>query len=190
MGASCALCCGSHNYRGSREDIAALFARRAERVRDFSRGYILNRILSSRSDMTGSYYFRSPDLDLEGAIPPLFPDLPRCEYVGGEGGTVRCLLAGGEAERAECPLAYGGKHWTCPARDNCAPDEIEYAARLAGDWYYYAALIHSPGELRALMARHERPDDVPADVLASLRKRLDARVREDGSLHSIHGYFG
>lgn len=193
-GASCALCCGSHNYRGSGEDVGGLFARRAEVLSGFSRNYITCRIAASRSAMTGSYYYNAEGEPFAVSMPARYDDCPRCHFVGyvDDDRHVGCILYPDErpAElRHDCFQSYPGKVFTCAARGELDDDEIVYAARLTRDWYYYSLLIHGPERLRAVMEGHPDPGMVPDDELDALRRGLDGRVSADRSLHSIHTYF-
>ncbi|MBN2161130.1 MAG: hypothetical protein JW807_17215 [Spirochaetes bacterium] len=193
-GASCALCCGSHNYRGSGAEVGELFARRAEVLAGFSRSYITGRIAASRSAMTGSYYYSAEGEPFALSMPAIFEDCPRCHFVGyvDDDRHVGCILYPHDRPadlRHDCFQSYPGKVFTCSASEELADREILYAARLARDWFYYSLLIHAPERLRAVMKEHPDPGMIPDDELDALRRELDGRVSADCSLHSIHTYF-
>ncbi|MBN1532003.1 MAG: hypothetical protein JXA20_05015 [Spirochaetes bacterium] len=190
-GASCALCCGSHNFRAEPSEIGELFRRRAGRVAEVTPEFIVRRIRASRSDMTGSYYFRDPDcLDLP-APEPVDPAGVRCPFVGCIGqGIVGCLLyPSGRGERRDCLHSYGGKHFTCGADESLDDDEVLFAARLTGHWYHYSVLIQLAALLRRIMGEYRHPESVPLDRRKRLFVSLEREARENRDLHRIHGYF-
>jgi hypothetical protein len=191
FGASCALCCGSHNFRADPGEIGELFRRRAELVADLTPEFIVRRVRASRSDMTGSYYFRNTGgFDLP-APEPADPGGARCPFVGYIGEEiVGCLLyPGGGETRRDCIQSYGGKHFTCRAEESLDDDEILFAARLAGHWYYYSVLIQMDQLLRRVMEEYRHHGSVPSDARERLFASLEAEVRDNPELHRIHGYF-
>ncbi len=193
-GASCSLCCGSHNYRVSRVEIEALFVRRARIMKAYSRDFLVRKMMAFRSCMTGSYYVDHSDGPFDPALPALFQDCPRCPFVGfvEKGKIIGCLLGGQEDSsdlRHECLLNYRGKIFSCPARDILSDEETCYAARLARDWYYYSILIHETELLRSFMRDNQKPEDVPAEQLETLRRELEERIVTRRELHAIHSYF-
>jgi hypothetical protein len=194
FGASCSLCCGSHNYRAGREELEALFALRAELMARYSRDYVVRSMAASRSGMTGSYYFRTGDWPFIAAAPALFEDLPRCPFVGRaeDGVSVGCLLYPGDCRpelRHECFQSYRGKIFSCRARDILSGEEIRYAARLTRDWYYYSVLIYDGELLRRMMGDHPDPDAVPEEEMEEMKRKLEELVAARRDLHGIHSYF-
>ncbi|MBP7738680.1 MAG: hypothetical protein KA369_22080 [Spirochaetes bacterium] len=194
FGASCSLCCGSHNYRASREEIEGLFIRRARIMKAYSRDFLIRKMIAYRSAMTGSYYVDPSHALFHITTPALFQDCPRCPFVGfiSRERIAGCLL-GREEEppdlRQECFLNYRGKIFTCPARDDLADEEVLYAAQFAGDWYYYGILIHEPELLRGLMREIPAPKRVPPSKREVFYRELEDRVAARRELHRIHGYF-
>jgi hypothetical protein len=167
-GASCSLCCGSHNYRAYRKEIKSLFLRRGAMIKDFNREYILRKMAASRSNLTGSYYSEHEGAPFIMSLPALFDDCPQCPFVGYEyeGRMVGCLLGPRDCIaglRHECFLSYRGKIFSCRARE-LLDDEIRYAARLTGDWCYYGILIHEPDLLRGFMQHHPAAEEGPRRV--------------------------
>ena len=193
QGASCALCCGSHNYRASREEVGVLFARRSGLLAQYNRQYLINAMTASRSNLTGSYYYRQEDT-LALTLPALFGDCPRCPFVGYVDDEMHagCLLYPADHPpelRQECFLSYRGKLFACRAREVLSDGEILYAARLTRDWYYYSLLIHDEGLLRRLMREWPDPADVPERERGRMRDALEDRVSADRSVHIVHSYF-
>ncbi|PKL40414.1 MAG: hypothetical protein CVV44_02090 [Spirochaetae bacterium HGW-Spirochaetae-1] len=193
-GASCALCCGSHNYDASPGDIATLMYRRRKAFRYYSRDYIIKTIQSSRSDLTGSYYYRERKHPFTLTLDPLFDGCLQCPYVTfiDDNEALGCFLYpenGGDRNR-DCYNVYRSKNFTCPARESLSENEILYAACLTGDWFYYSILIHAAPLLQAIMEKYPRPDEVDTTALERLKQDLWDRIRSDKSLHGIHTYFG
>jgi hypothetical protein len=194
FGASCALCCGSHNYRASRDEIGRLFSRRSEVLAEYNKRYLIHSMSASRSNLTGSYYYGGQEGPLALILPPLFEDCPHCPFVGtvGDGRLAGCLLYPEDHPpelRQECFLSYRGKLFTCRARDVLTDEEILYAARLTGDWYYYSMLIHDEALLRRLARSWPDPADVPEGERAGMRQSLEQRIASDRSPHTVHSYF-
>ncbi len=194
FGASCSLCCGSHNYRVTREEIEKLFIRRARIMKAYSRDFLIKKMIAYRSAMTGSYYVDPANALFSIATPALFHDCPRCPFVGfvSRERITGCLLGREEDSpdlRQECFLNYRGKIFTCPARDEVADDEVLYAARFAGDWYYYGILIHEPDLLRRLMREFPDPKRVLPAQREVLYRELEECIATRRGLHGIHGYF-
>jgi hypothetical protein len=191
-GASCALCCGSHNYDVPPEELGALFLRRRRLLHYYSREYLAKMMTSARSGLTGSYrldqgrYFYAPPQKIEtGGIQCLFTGFR-------EDGSVGCLVhphAGSPGMRVDCHLAYGGKTFHCAPAQELSDEEILYAAKFTGDPLYYGPLIHSPEILRDLMEKFPDPDLVPEQERAMIRERLWQEVRGP-RLHLLQGYFG
>ncbi len=194
-GASCALCCGSHNYAATRDEIDALFRKRREALKGYSPEFLMKRIVASRSDMTGSYYFnRELNADFIITLPRLFGDGTQCPFVChvDDTGVIGCAVypGGGEKDfRYECFQSYTCKYFSCHAREVLADEEIDFAARLLGDWYYYTLLIHDIALLRSLLREFTSPEEVPAARLAALKDALARSLPEDRALHSLSSYF-
>lgn len=194
-GASCALCCGSHNYAAAPGEIDALFQKRREALKGYSPEFLMKRIVASRSDMTGSYYFnRELNADFIITLPKLYEDGTQCPFVChvDDTGVIGCAVypGGGEKDfRYECFQSYTCKYFSCQAREVLTDDEIGFAARLLGDWYYYTLLIHDIALLRSLIREFASPEKVPAARLAALKDALARSLPEDRALHSLSSYF-
>ena len=193
--ASCALCCGSHNYAGTREEIDTLFDRRRHVLGQYSPAYLLNRMKASRSDMTGSYYFnREHNPDFIITLPKLYEDGLQCPFVSRMDGSgiIGCAVYPGGQERDlrfECFQNYTCKYFSCQARDILEDREIGFAARLMGDWYYYTLLIHSFGLLRELQREYGTAASVPPVKLEQVKEALEKALREEKDLHTLSSYF-
>lgn len=194
FGASCALCCGSHNYRASRDEIGRLFSRRSDLLAQYNKQYLIHSMSASRSNLTGSYYYGRHEDPLALTLPSLFEDCPRCPFVGAAGDDrhAGCLLYPEDHPpelRQECFQSYRGKLFACRAREFLMDEEILYAARFTGDWYYYSVLIHDEALLRRLMREWPEPDDVPEGERKRMRQSLEEKIAADRSLHKVHSYF-
>ncbi len=191
-GASCALCCGSHNYKASLKEIKALFGRRSGVINEYNEKYFIRKMVASRSNMTGSYYVQD-DAGFTLTLPALFDDCPQCPFVGfvDEGRSVGCLLnreGPHHVFRHECFLSYRGKVFSCGAREILNDDEILYAAIFSRDWYYYSILIHEPDLLRHLMRTHDNPE-IAIQYDESFKREVEKIVVNCRHLHAIHNYF-
>ncbi len=176
FGASCALCCGSHNYIAVPGDLDSLFSERSIRVRDFSRDYITRHMRSSRSSMTGSYYYpgTSPFII---TLPAREPESRQCPFVGyaNETKEAGCLLypqMTGYGKTVDCYQNYRNKVFSCDAGSSLSDKEILFAAGLTGDWYYYSILIHSQDYLRIIIEKYSGTDAVSSEELIQIRQNL------------------
>lgn len=193
-GASCALCCGSHNYNASQEEIYALFQKRREMFQKFSAGYIINRVRASRSNLTGSYYpERTIDDGIIITLPKLYNDGLQCPFVALlDDGTVGCVIYPTKESadsRFDCFQNYTCKYFSCASKEILSDEEILYAARLFGDWYYYTLLIHSIDLLRKFMQANPVLEKTDAKAIAMLKEQLEASLRSEKNLHTIQSYF-
>ncbi len=162
-GASCSLCCGSHNYDLPRESIE-------EMLMDQDR--------------------RGPERDIihpeVSLSEKLFPDELQCSNVGmqASGPGMVCCLVYEECDRGEeFEIFFEGtcKAFRCPAWTELTDREVVFAARLMRDWYYYSLLINEIEQLQDLCARYGRPEDVPDDEMESIRTELvEFFLAEDG----------
>jgi len=160
-GASCALCCGSHNYAVAPQEIGELFS---GRCRGGAAGPALHQDVACAEK--------------------LFHDAIQCSHVGmdpSEPGMVCCLLYGEDDRGGDVESFFNGtcKNFYCPAWDDLTDRQVLFAARLMGDWYYYSLLINDNAEVHDLCASYDRPEDVPAEELVSLKERLAERLMEE-----------
>jgi hypothetical protein len=168
--ASCALCCGSHNYMARIGDIESLFTRRASICGGAFQG----------NDMAISAC--GPD------VPKVIDDAIQCCFVGyidAERKKIGCLLYAGEGRpdrRFENLKSGLCEHFSCLAREVLDEDEIGFAAELMGDWFYYGLLINDINLLRETKRNYKSPGDVPAEKLSAIKKIL----LEVAGLKSVH----
>jgi hypothetical protein len=193
FGASCALCCGSHNYLANPGEINSLFCERSLRVRDFNRDYIIRNMASSRSSMTGSYYYpgTSPFII---TLPARDAGSRQCPFVGfaGNAPEAGCLLYPdnyGYGNILDCYQNYRNKIFSCGAGERLSEDEILFAARITGDWYYYSILIHSYGYLRAAMKKNSEPDKISIEDLLKMKHDLDLLFESTDEFIKMETYF-
>ena len=192
FGASCALCCGSHNYKAPFKTIKTLCHDRTKLFEIYSREYMCGHIRASRSNLTGSYYFYK-ETDFLPTLPdPIVIGGVQCPFVGYKGTwRIGCLLYGDidDSYRRDCYYQYGGKHFTCNAFHELSKDDIIYAARLLGDWYYYPILIHTPESLEFIKKNNPDPKAIPEDKLRKIKDSLLKDFSKRNNLHLIHRYF-
>ncbi len=160
FGASCSFCCGSHNYRLSREDIEETFIKRGDGEGENSRVH--------------------PEKSL---FKKLVEEGMQCCHVGfadSENGTVSCLVYHEDVSGSEMEVFFTGtcKTFLCEAWKELSDREILFAAELMQDWYYYSLLINSPDVLLELYAEYGEPGNVPEDVLENLQDELSDRIQE------------
>ncbi len=148
--ASCALCCGSHNYAGDESAIAEIF-----RERD-----------------------ASPE---PRAYPMRFSDGIQCPHAGFidvDGFRIGCRiyadLSGARGMREF--FNYTCKNFSCAARDTLSDDEIVFAARLMGDWFYYSLFINEIRLLKKYYAKYGCSSRVPRTALEDAKKKLHAMI--------------
>ncbi|MBN1495537.1 MAG: hypothetical protein JXA07_02135 [Spirochaetes bacterium] len=194
FGASCALCCGSHNYRGNHGEIQSLLIKRYLLFKDYNQEFFRRKMTSSRSNLTGSYYYKNDNNIFTLTLPPMFNNCPQCPFLGmaDEEHKAVCLLADSDTDhniRHECFLSYRGKEFICRAKEMLTDNEICYAAIFAGDWYYYSILIHSQNLLDSLMRDYSDPCSIPLKRRELVKRKLEERIRNHPELHSIHSYF-
>lgn len=192
FGASCALCCGSHNCAASPGEMDAMYRSRGDVIRLYSRDYLVKRVMESRSPMTGSYYFTGRrDIGLPEL--PQLVEAGRCPFIGIRTGTgeIGCLLHEGPEPslRYECFKNYSSKNFTCAAKEALSDEEVLFAARLCGDWYYYSLLVFYRHDLVSLMREYPLAADVPEPVFEKVKAGLCARAVTDPAPHRMLSYF-
>lgn len=160
-GASCAFCCGSHNYAMPPEEIEEMFMERGHQG-------------------PGQTMLHQAEQCAE----KLFHDAIQCSHVGvnpSDPGVVGCLLYGEHDRGGDVESFFNGtcKTFYCPAWDNLTDRQVLFAARLMADWYYYSLLINDIETVHDLCASYDRPEDVPPEELCRLKERLDERLLEE-----------
>lgn len=162
-GASCALCCGSHNYAMPPEEIEELLRERGIETP-----------------------VRAPHHPYVAQSEKLFDGDMQCLNLGiqsFEGGLVGCLVYEDHDSDKYLESFFNGtcKSFYCPAWDHLSDREVMFAARLMGDWYYYSLFINDIESVQSFSARYGDPEDVPIDELDALKIELVERLfDEDG----------
>ena len=157
-GASCAFCCGSHNYAIPPERIEALFI--------------------SRGSERGALQVKKPE---EAGEKKLVGEGMQCPNVGiaaQDPGLVCCLAYNDSDRGGEFQSFFTGtcKLFLCPAWDELTDREVLFAAGLMGDWYYYSLLINDIETLRNICADYESPKEFPGEKLETLKAELTERL--------------
>lgn len=168
--ASCALCCGSHNYQASHEGISELFEKRSESISRY-----INRD-SQSNDLTEHDYTALHHIVSEFSMMKAIDDAIQCPFVGYvETSTIGCLIYPDNDHvdlRLQCLTGGTCKHFSCAAREVLTDDEIEFAAKLMGDWYHYSLMINDITFLKKIYLKYETAEKVPFDVLNGIKKEL------------------
>lgn len=191
FGASCALCCGSHNYLAGPDEVAVLFAKRTLKIREFNRDYIIRHMTASRSPMTGSYYYGPAPFII--TLPPREAESRQCPFIGctGDPGQIGCLLypRAGYGSKVDCYQNYNSKVFVCDAGSSLKDDEILFAAQLTGDWYYYSILIHSKEYLRSIMKRFPDVTAISDKEYHDIKSELGKLFESDKRYIRMENYF-
>ncbi len=153
--ASCALCCGSHNYKASLQEIDALFRERTQ---------CFHKFLFKRSDSTFALKDCYKELS-HITLPPLDPDATQCPFVAYTDttySTIGCLLYPYCTTFDYRSLFMGAicKTFNCRANTPGLHDKVIAAAKACKDWYYYSIVINDAkllDEVYALYAQGKTP---------------------------------
>lgn len=161
-GASCAFCCGSHNYTLTPESIEEIFTGRSS--------VLLPRLSS-----------RHPE---ESDREKLVREGMQCPHVGisaSEPGIVCCLSYNDSDKPPALRSFFTGtcKNFYCVAWNELNARQILFAAELMGDWYYYSLLINCIDILTDLCAEYDHPSDIPGNVIEDLKLELVKKLHED-----------
>ncbi len=171
-GASCALCCGSHNYNVSEDEMRRIFAQRRALYREHMETVETRQGSGDEVvDINREEFYRMrPPKRIEDAI-----QCPYIGYIDDEETLIGCLLYAGSRQgdirfsnfqNNTCVI------FSCLAREILTEEEILYAARLTGDWFYYSLLINDINLLRKTAKEFPRPEDVPEDLLDKIKAGL------------------
>jgi hypothetical protein len=71
------------------------------------------------------------------------------------------------------------KNFRCGAWDELTDRQVLFAAGLMGDWYYYSLLINEMESLRDICAAYGSPEDVPPELLRTLKIELEEKLFEE-----------
>ncbi len=162
--ASCALCCGSHNYLLSPDQLEEMFL-------DRTRGCFQPEI-------------KHPEVS---NAEKLFHEEIQCPNIGmrsSEPGMIGCLAYDDENfQTNEAGVFFKGmcKSFYCPAWYDLTDRQILFAAQLMGDWYNYSLFINDTESVREICAEYRHPEEVPAEFLEMVKEELKERfLEEDG----------
>ncbi len=161
-GASCSLCCGSHNYTVPLESIENIL---------LERGFKSLTSLNRHPEETGEE--------------KRFQDSMQCTYVGilqSQPALVSCMVYTDSGRGDTLNSFFKGtcKNFRCEAWDNLTDKQVLFAAKLMGDWYYYSLLIHDIDAVLNLCAMYSVPEDIPSDELTSLKQNLEEMMYDNG----------
>lgn len=104
----------------------------------------------------------------------------RCPYLvssgaGSVGGRIGCSIYDDRSGCSESVRSFFERTcagFFCRAWDELSDNEVLFAAKAAGDWYYYSLLIQDIPFLRELY-RRSGGGPVPPEDMRSVRERLD-----------------
>jgi hypothetical protein len=193
-GASCGLCCGSHNFDCTREDLIHLMKRRASRLSSFAPEYLRGTVRRSRSGLTGSIYFPLRNF-LSDEPPPLAARSPQCPFLVTDASTnyIECMLnpeAHLDGKTVDCALSYRGKVFLCPAREKLSVREFRYAAQFAEDWFFYSLVIQHDRMLGRMMRRWNDPGAINTLERKKIESELEDFRTSRMDIHELDTYFG
>ena len=187
-GASCALCCGSHNYKAGHEELDRMYDARSALLKHYSREYLVRCIQSGRNSMTGSYRSSMNESIYEFQL--IRPEGTACRYLGyAEDKCLVCLLSLDPELKQDCFFNYYGKDFSCRAGRELTVKEVLFSAELFGDWFYYSLSIYETAILKALHKKFKRPEMLDCGAIDDIKRKLASLVLEDHLIHSIHAYF-
>ena len=169
--ASCALCCGSHNYHATLEDIEKIFDYR-------------------RDICTGIFRRPEPDADLieelncalnKKQIAKKLDDGIQCPFVGytSPEGSIGCLAYFNNSFFKPALKDFFDKtckNFSCLAKELLSDPEILYAAKITRDWFYYSLLINDIKLLRKLFDKYKNPEDIPGFELREVKNSLESMI--------------
>ncbi|MCX8124418.1 MAG: hypothetical protein N3F66_09660 [Spirochaetes bacterium] len=160
--ASCALCCGSHNYKASFSEIDALFKERLNFFRNKVAGCndltaILNECCKELSHIT---------------LPPLYPDATQCPFVAYTDTTyttIGCLLYPYCTTFDYRSLFMGAicKTFNCSANTPDLQHKVITAAKACKDWYYYSIVIHDTKLCDEVITLHTQGKTIQSNIIKS-----------------------
>ena len=173
FGASCALCCGSHNYLSGHGDMEVMFSQRRRVVGHFCSEGV--HVLQNREALL------AVQRQLEDqSLPCHLEDAIRCPFVGfvdHEETQLGCLIYGeGGSDPRVLDMSTICHTFSCLSREILDDEEILFAALLTGDWYYYSLLINDIALLREMRSGFITPEDVPEDALEEMKQNLKEKL--------------
>jgi hypothetical protein len=163
FGASCSLCCGSHNNTLNKDELEKIYSERSADLSAFKPAH-----------PEDAPYEKLFDQEMQCAN---FGELP------GEPGILGCLVYHTEELTGDAASFFHGtcKVFTCPACQNLDDRQILFAAELMQDWYYYGLFLNDLVRLEEFHAEYGSAENVPEDVLEELKEELyEHFIEEDG----------
>lgn len=147
--ASCALCCGSHNFSMSMDDLSSFLKKR----------------------------YHQNTCDREKFQPGFLEDGMQCPFiaVSEENNIIGCVAYYDKSMLSSDSNLFFEKTcktFLCKAAEILSDKEILFAAELAGDWYYYPLLINEVNHLRKIMKLYHSPKEVGTDYFDKIKKKL------------------
>jgi|GEM_PF-223758 len=178
-GVSCALCCGSHNFKASPVEIKTFLIQRTEqfnrRKKIFLDACIDEKNRHSREALFRKWIASNPFA--ESVIPKLYRDGIQCPFIGyidAQSSIPGCLLypAADQPDLRTAAHQTICEHFSCVAKDILADEEIIFAAALMKDWFYYSLFIHEIDLLKDIHGKYKNPAKVPGGVLRAIQRAL------------------
>ncbi|MCP4136184.1 MAG: hypothetical protein GY754_34755 [bacterium] len=173
--ASCALCCGSHNYNDSHNSIARIFRHRT--------GIFNNPDNIPRENSTSTSRHTSLDDRLkQSSSPKRFDDGIQCHFVGylnNREPAIGCLAYSNKdvfLPEQKCFFSKTCRSFSCLAREILSDIEILFAAKLMRDWFYYSLFINDINILKDTCKNYKTPENLPGNILESIKKELDKAI--------------
>lgn len=169
--ASCALCCGSHNYDASLEEISELFVKRTEWICKHCSG---NAIQGTFSEEDYSTLLHGVSKFM---LPKVHDDAIQCPFVGyiESTATIGCLIYPESHSTDLREHRLTGKtcrYFSCAAKEILTDDEILFAARMMQDWYYYSLFINDIAFLKKIYLNLRNKETVPENVMKEIKDNL------------------
>jgi len=161
--ASCALCCGSHNFVMPPEKINSLFLERGRKYHIF---------MKNGAPPSAVYEYLAATVQTKKYSLAI-----QCPFMGyNRDGTILGCLAYDDSN------AFGKEHhaffvqtcqtFCCQAWDKLSDQEISLAAFIMRDWFYYSLLIHNILELKEFSKRYSVTSLINKEEIEALKCRL------------------
>lgn len=169
FGASCALCCGSHNYLKDKDSLNELFKNRQN--------------LFSK-EIKNSQIFKKTENSLkELNFAKLHDDAIQCHLVGFiNEKNIGCMAYNYQNyfdENLNSFFTNTCNKFFCFAWEKLSNDEIIFAAKLLGDWYYYTLLINSIQMLKKLYKKYKTPENISKEKLLEIKNELENLLKSE-----------
>ncbi|HPQ51707.1 MAG TPA: hypothetical protein PK253_00515 [Spirochaetota bacterium] len=175
--ASCALCCGSHNYKALCGEISVLFQQRTESVDTY---ISLKQNFKNFSDDDYSSLLHAVS---SCSLPKLHDDAIQCPFVGyvQSSSVIGCLIYPQSSStdlRGKRLTGNTCKHFSCVAREVLTDEEIIFAASLMRDWYYYSLFINDIAFLKKTFIEYKHAENVTSDIIENIKEDLTTSLFE------------